>query len=66
MDCVTVSPKFQVVIPQKIRQMIGVTPGQKMPMVDSLILTTARTNHATLWTQDEHFQGMVEVIYIQK
>ena len=30
MESVTVSPKFQVVIPQKVRQMIGLMPGQKM------------------------------------
>ena len=30
MDQVTVSPKYQVVIPQSIRQMLGVKPGQKM------------------------------------
>jgi AbrB family looped-hinge helix DNA binding protein len=33
MNSVTVSPKFQVVIPQKIRQMIGLTPGQKMHVI---------------------------------
>lgn len=30
MNSVTVSPKFQVVIPQKVRQMLGVKAGQKM------------------------------------
>jgi AbrB family looped-hinge helix DNA binding protein len=30
MESVTISPKFQVVIPQKVRQMIGLIPGQKM------------------------------------
>jgi len=30
MTFVTVSPKFQVVIPQKVRQMLGVKAGQKM------------------------------------
>jgi toxin FitB len=39
---------------------------KKLPMADSLILATARTFHATLWTQDEHFQGMVDVKYVQK
>jgi AbrB family looped-hinge helix DNA binding protein len=29
MDIVTVSPKFQIVIPQKVRQMLGVKSGQK-------------------------------------
>jgi AbrB family looped-hinge helix DNA binding protein len=30
MECVTVSPKFQVVIPQKARHLLGVTAGQKL------------------------------------
>ena len=30
MDVVTVSPKFQVVIPQAIRERLGILPGQKV------------------------------------
>jgi AbrB family looped-hinge helix DNA binding protein len=30
MDVVTVSPKFQVVIPLAIRERLGITPGQKV------------------------------------
>jgi len=30
MKSVTVSPKFQVVIPKKIREMAGIQPGQKL------------------------------------
>ena len=30
MNSVTVSPKFQVVIPQKVRESLGVKAGQKM------------------------------------
>ena len=33
MDSVTVSPKFQVVIPVKVRKMLGVKPGQKMRVI---------------------------------
>lgn len=33
MDQVTVSPKFQVVIPQTIRKMLGLKPGQKMRVI---------------------------------
>jgi AbrB family looped-hinge helix DNA binding protein len=33
MDTVTVSPKFQVVIPKAVRETLGLTPGQKMQVV---------------------------------
>jgi predicted nucleic acid-binding protein len=38
----------------------------KLPMADSIILATARAFDATLWTQDEHFQGLAGVKYIAK
>lgn len=33
MEVVTVSPKFQIVIPQRIRESIGIKVGQKMQVV---------------------------------
>jgi AbrB family looped-hinge helix DNA binding protein len=33
MEFVTVSPKFQVVIPQRVRESMGVKPGEKMQVV---------------------------------
>jgi AbrB family looped-hinge helix DNA binding protein len=33
MDIVTASPKFQVVIPQKVREPLGVKRGQKMTVL---------------------------------
>lgn len=33
MDTVTVSPKFQVVIPKAVREGLGLAPGQKMQVV---------------------------------
>jgi len=33
MNLVTVSPKFQVVIPQKVRELLGVKAGQKMTVL---------------------------------
>ena len=33
METVTISPKFQVVIPKKIRESLGLEPGQKIQAV---------------------------------
>ena len=38
----------------------------KLPMADILILATARTANATLWTQDEHFKDINDVKYVEK
>ena len=37
-----------------------------LPMADSVILASARSHQATLWTQDEHFRGMAGVRYFEK
>src|SRR5258708_6634851 len=37
-----------------------------IPMADSVILATARAYQAVLWTQDEHFAGLVGVQYFPK
>ena len=37
-----------------------------IPLADSVILATARAYQATLWTQDEHFKGLIGVEYIAK
>jgi len=37
----------------------------KLPLADSIILATARTQKATLWTQDEHFKDLPGVEYIE-
>ena len=34
MHTVTVSPKFQVVIPKAVRQAMGIRPGQKMQVIE--------------------------------
>lgn len=33
METVTVSPKYQVVIPKKIREALGIRPGQKVQAI---------------------------------
>ncbi len=38
----------------------------KLPMADALILATAKSFNATLWTQDNDFEGLPNVKYIAK
>ncbi|MCK5707064.1 MAG: type II toxin-antitoxin system VapC family toxin [Candidatus Aureabacteria bacterium] len=38
----------------------------KLPMADSIILSTAQLNMATLWTQDSEFEKIDGVKYISK
>jgi predicted nucleic acid-binding protein len=38
----------------------------KIPMADSIILATARSYNATLWTQDEDFKEVAGVEYVEK
>ena len=38
----------------------------KLPMADSIILATAHTHNATLWTQDEQFKDIEGVKYVEK
>ncbi len=37
-----------------------------LPMADSLIYATAQAHHATLWTQNKHFDGLPGVRYFPK
>ena len=37
-----------------------------LPMADSMILAAARAHDATLWTQDQDFEGIEDVRYIPK
>ncbi len=39
---------------------------RKLPMADSIILATARSYGATVWTQDADFEGLDGVQYIPK
>lgn len=38
----------------------------KLPMADSMILAVAQSSRATLWTQDDHFNGISGVKYRPK
>jgi toxin FitB len=38
----------------------------KLPLADSVILATARTYLAVIWTQDVHFKGLEGVRYTEK
>lgn len=38
----------------------------KLPMADSVILATARTYEAILWTQDSDFRGIEDVRYVER
>jgi predicted nucleic acid-binding protein len=39
---------------------------EKLPMADSIMLATAQTYDATLWTQDADFRGKQGVEYVEK
>jgi predicted nucleic acid-binding protein len=43
-----------------------VSQDAKLPMADSIILATAQINDATLWTQDNDFDGVCGVRYFPK
>jgi toxin FitB len=38
----------------------------RLPMADSIVYATARASEATLWTQDDDFEGLNDVKYIPK
>ena len=44
----------------------GLSYELKLSMADSIILATARSLKATLWTQDLHFANLPDVKYISK
>ena len=37
-----------------------------LPLADSLVYATAQAHGATLWTQDQHFEGLAGVHYFPK
>ncbi|RKX68370.1 MAG: VapC toxin family PIN domain ribonuclease, partial [Spirochaetes bacterium] len=44
----------------------GISYEMKIPMADSLILATAKSMNAILWTQDSDFIGITDVRYSKK
>jgi toxin FitB len=43
-----------------------ISDAQKLPMADSIILATARSEEATVWTQDADFEGLENIQYITR
>ncbi|HEX9671669.1 MAG TPA: type II toxin-antitoxin system VapC family toxin [Thermoanaerobaculia bacterium] len=52
--------------PRLALQAAGLSARLNLPMADSIILTTARSHGATLWTQDSDFEGLEGVRYFPK
>jgi predicted nucleic acid-binding protein len=44
----------------------AISAAEKLPMADSVILATARSFGATLWTQDVDFNGLDGVKYFPR
>ena len=70
METVTVSPKYQVVIPSRVRELLGVKPGQKVKVIlydnriEMIPVKPIREAYgAILWTQDAHLDGAQGVQY---
>ena len=62
MTVVTVSPRYQVVIPEDVREKLKARPGQKVAaFAESMILATARAHDAVFRTQDADFEGFEKV-----
>jgi predicted nucleic acid-binding protein len=38
----------------------------KLPLADSVIMATAQSYSATIWTQDSHFKGLQGIRYTEK
>jgi predicted nucleic acid-binding protein len=38
----------------------------KLPLADSVIMATAQSYSATIWTQDSHFKGLEGIKYTEK
>lgn len=79
MTTVTVSQRYQIVIPKEVRQSLGITPGQKIevivnegraefvPVRDMGEMRGFPYRHkATLWTQARDFEGLEGVMYLRK
>lgn len=39
---------------------------RKLPLADSVVYATALSNNATLWTQDDDFEGLPGVRFVRK
>jgi AbrB family looped-hinge helix DNA binding protein len=68
MPTITISSKFQIVIPKAIRELLGLRPGQKFQAIlaNSVMLATARAFRATFWTQDADFDRREGVRFVSR
>ena len=68
-DEVTQAMRSGIVVP--IDEEIAISAGDlfikhNLPLADSLIYAIALAQKATLWTQDQHFEGLPQVRYFPK
>ena len=52
--------------PERAMSAAALSIQHALPMADSIILAAAREHEATIWTQDEEFQGLDRVKYFPK
>ncbi|NWF50431.1 MAG: type II toxin-antitoxin system VapC family toxin [Ignavibacteriaceae bacterium] len=54
------------VTPQIAVEAAKISIENEIPMADSLIIATARSVNATIWTQDSDFKGLENVMFFKK
>ncbi len=68
-DAALMALRNGIVIPLDERLALSaarISTQHQLAMADSIIYATAQLHNATLWTQDEHFNGLPSVRYFPK